>query len=125
MLPVYHRQLDAKLLLLTVPACAILSAEGGLIRRLALLATTAGFVLTGDLTWAFLLGLISKLPLSMTGLSEEILTAVQVFPAPLILLVMGVFYLWVYVRRCYEPAPPPAAVEPCRLQSASLPERLT
>ena len=112
MLPVYHRQLDAKLLLLTVPACAMLWAEGGLIAWLALLVNSAGFVLNGDLTWAILLGLISKLPLPMTGLSGELLTAVQVFPAPLILLVMSVFYLWVYVRRCYAPAPLPAAAEP-------------
>lgn len=99
MLPVYHRQYDAKLLLLTVPACLMLWAEGGLIGWLALLVNAAGFVLTGDLTWAILLGLINHLHLSTTGLSGEILTAVQVFPAPLIVLVMGVFYLWVYARK--------------------------
>jgi cytochrome c-type biogenesis protein CcmH/NrfF len=31
-----------------------------------------------------------------------LLIAVQVFPAPLILLVIGVFYLWVYARRSSE-----------------------
>jgi len=35
-----------------------------------------------------------------SGLSEQLLIALQVFPAPLILLVIGVFYLWVYARRC-------------------------
>ncbi len=60
MLPVYHRQLDTKLLLLTVPACAMLWAEGGLIGRLALLVNTAGFVLIGELPWAIFLGLISR-----------------------------------------------------------------
>jgi hypothetical protein len=99
MLPVYHRQYDAKLLLLTVPACLMLWAEGGLIGWLALLVNTASFVLTGDLTWAILLGLINRLHLSPTGISGQILTAAEVFPAPLILLVMGVFYLWVYARK--------------------------
>jgi hypothetical protein len=99
LLPVYHRQTDTKLLLLTVPACAMLWAEGGLIGWLALLLNTAGFVLNGDITWAILLGLINRLHMSTAGLSGEILIAVQVFPAPLILLAMGVFYLWVYVRR--------------------------
>jgi len=99
MLPVYHRQMDTKLLLITVPACAMLWAEGGRIGRLALALTTAGFVLTGDIPWAIFFGFISKLHLPATVLTGQILTAVQVFPAPLILLVMGIFYLRMYVRR--------------------------
>jgi len=99
MLPVYHRQYDSKLLLLTVPACVMLWAEGGLIGWLAMLINTAAFVLTGDLTWAILLGLINRLHLSGGGTSGTILTVLQTFPAPLILLVTGVFYLWVYARR--------------------------
>ena len=100
MLPVYHREYDAKLLLLTVPACLMLWAEGGPIGRLALLLNTLGFVLTGDLTWAVLLGLINRLHQPATGLSHWILIALQVFPAPLILMLIGVFYLWVYAREC-------------------------
>ena len=113
MLVTYHRSYDAKLLLLTVPACAMLWAEGGLIGRLAFLVITAGFVVTGDIPWAIVLGLIGKLHPPPTGLFGQMLIAVQVFPAPLILLVMAIFYLWVYVRRCSAHAPPPTAVEPC------------
>jgi hypothetical protein len=100
MLPVYHRQHDARLLLLTVPACAMLWAEGGLVGKLALLVNTAGFVLIGDLPWVAVLILIQHLHLPPTRLSSQIVMAVQVFPVPIILLVMGIFYLWVYVRRC-------------------------
>ena len=113
MLPVYHRQYDAKLLLLTVPACAMLWAEGGLIGALALGVNTAAFVLTADLPWALLFGLISHLRLSTTGLSGQILMAVQVFPIPLTLLTMGIFYLWVYVWRCSAHAPTLAAGGQC------------
>ena len=102
MLPVYHHLYDSKILLLTVPACAMLWAEGGLIGRLALLVTAAGFVLNGDVTWAIVLGLIGRLHMPPSGLSEQLVIAVQVFPAPLILLVIGVFYLWVYARRSSE-----------------------
>jgi len=98
MLPVYHRQYDAKLLLLTVPACVMLLAQGGRIGRIALIVTTAALLLTGDLTWAILLGLINHLHPAATGLSAQILMAVQVFPPPLILLVAGIFYLWAYAR---------------------------
>jgi hypothetical protein len=78
----------------------MLWAKGGLIGRLALLVNTAGFVVTGDLSWAIYYGLTNNLYLSRAGLSGQILTAVQVFTVPLILVVMGDFYLWVYLRRC-------------------------
>ena len=109
MLPVYHRQNDAKLLLLTVPACAMLWAEGGAIGWLAVLANSAGFVLTGDLPWAILLAVINKLHLPASGLSAEIAAGIQIFPAPLILLAVGVFYLWVYARHGSGAASPTAA----------------
>jgi len=98
MLPVYHRQYDSKLLLLTVPACVMLWAEGGLVGWLAMLINTTAFVLTGDLTWAILLGVISRLPLPASGVGTTARTALQMFPAPLILLVTGSFYLWAYAR---------------------------
>lgn len=99
MLPVYHRQDDAALLLLAVPACALLWAEGKLIGRLALLVTSAGLVLTADLPWAIFIRLLKSLHSTTTGFSGKILMAVQVLPVPLTLLVMGIFYLWVYARR--------------------------
>jgi hypothetical protein len=103
MLPFYHRQNDTLLLLLTVPACAMLWAEGGRIGRLALLVNVAGLVLTGFLPWAFFYSLTSNLHLPATQLSGKIMMAVQAFPPPLILLAMGIFYLWVYARRCSVP----------------------
>jgi hypothetical protein len=99
MLPVYHRQYDAKLLLLTVPACAMLWAEGGLIGWIAAVVNTAGVVVTGDIPSAILLDLTKNLHISTAGLPGQILTVVLMQPAPLILLVMGIFYLWVYLRR--------------------------
>jgi len=99
MLPVYHRQYDAKLLLLTVPACAMLWAEGGLIGWIAIVLNTAGIVVTGDIFSAVLLILADHLHVSMAGLSGQIVTVLLTQPAPLILLAIGIFYLWVYVRR--------------------------
>ncbi len=102
MLPVYHRQHDAKLLLLTVPACAMLWAEGGLIGRLALLVNGFAFLLTADLLWTIPVGLNASLHPSATGILGKTLTAAQIFPVPIILLVLGIFYLWVYAQR-YSP----------------------
>jgi hypothetical protein len=101
MLPVYHRQYDAKLLLLTVPACAMLWAEGGPIAWIALLVTTAGVVLTGDIPSAILIILSNHLHVGVAGTLGKILTVALMRSAPLILLVMGIFYLWVYVRRSF------------------------
>jgi hypothetical protein len=98
MLPVYHRQLDAKLLMLTVPACAMLWSEAGVTARLALLVNGAGLLLIGDLPWAILLVLMSNLHQAGGALSRQLNIAVQMFPIPLILLGMTIFYLWVYAR---------------------------
>jgi ABC-type amino acid transport system permease subunit len=97
MLPFYHRQHDAKLLLLTVPACALLWAGGGWTGRLALLINTAGFVVTADFPWVIFFALANSLHLTILS-SKQIFYAAHVMPAPLILLTMSVFYLWVYVR---------------------------
>ncbi len=84
MLPVYHRQQDTKLLLLTIPACAILWTRAGVgTRWLALVVSIAGFVLTGDVLW-ILLDVIFKVHLSMN---------VRILPVPLILLSMSLFYV--------------------------------
>ena len=106
MIVVYHRQYDCKLLLLTIPACAMLWAKGGITAWLAVGLNVAAFAFTGDITWAFVLQLISRLHISTTGSSGKLLQAVQASPNPLILLAMGVFYLWVYMRK-----PTPTASE--------------
>jgi hypothetical protein len=93
MLATYHRPYDAKLLLLTVPACAMLWAEGGPMGWLALLVNTAGFVLTGDIPLALLVSLTRSLHVDTAGLPGKMLTVVLARPAPLMLLAMSVFYL--------------------------------
>ena len=68
MLPVSHHLYDTKLLLLTVPACAMLWAEGGLTGWLALVVNTVGFALTGDLSRLILLAFIKHLHLAVMKL---------------------------------------------------------
>ncbi len=101
MLPVYHRQHDAKLLLLTVPACVILFAEGGPIGWFALVATLITFVLIGDLS-VFRVLLVRKLPVFGAGLMGKIMTVAFIRPVPLLLLVVSVLYVWAYMRRTRE-----------------------
>jgi hypothetical protein len=102
LLPVYHHLYDAKLLLLTVPACAMLWAEGGKLGRFALLANIVAFAFTGDVSWTLLLRLIDGLCPITAGMPGWTSRAMQVFPVPLILLAMSIFYLWVYLSRSRE-----------------------
>jgi hypothetical protein len=111
LLPVHHHLYDTKLLLLTVPACAMLWAEGGLTGRLALLVNAAGFVLTGDISWSILYHFINHLRLHTAGTVDRLLAMIPVVLAPLILLVMGAFYLWVYTRRCSHPVERRVSIE--------------
>jgi hypothetical protein len=89
MLPFYHRTYDARLLLLAVPACAMLWEQGRAAGRAALLLTLAAILLTGDIFWIALFQITHY-----SGAS----VAFGMVPAPLILLGLGVFYLWVYLQ---------------------------
>ena len=104
MLPIYHRQYDAKILLLTIPACAMLWARGGVIRWLALLMTTVGFVFTADLPLAMLRIITDKLQSPPATTSAKMMTIVFGRPAALSLLGLAIFYLWIYARRLSEPS---------------------
>jgi hypothetical protein len=104
MLPLYHRQHDTRLLLLAIPACAMLWVEGGLIAWLALLFTGLATVFTWDFTLRLLAVYTTGLRTSYGGLLGKILTVLFCRPAPLILLTTGIFYLWVYVWRVSGPA---------------------
>jgi hypothetical protein len=95
----YHRPYDAKLLLLTIPACALLWAEGGPLRWLALVVNTAALVLTGDIPLAILALLANRLHVGAVGIGGRVLTVLLIRPASLVLLAMSLFYLWVYLRR--------------------------
>ncbi len=99
MLPTYHRCYDARLLMLTVPACAMLWKMGGPARWCALLLTVAAIVVTGDILWIVVF--------HFTGYSYRS-ALMGMIPAPLVLLSTGMFYLWVYLR--VRPAPAPTAV---------------
>jgi hypothetical protein len=105
MLPVYHRPHDAKLLLLTLPACAMLIAQGGIIGRIAVVLNSAAIILTSDLPLGMFAQLTSGLHLSTENWQAKWKTVLLGRPMPLILLALGIFYLWVYARQSLrEPA---------------------
>jgi hypothetical protein len=101
MLVTYHRPYDAKLLLLSIPACAVLWAEGGLTGWLAVFLTSAGILLTGDIPLAILLEIAKTLDANPDTFSGKLLTVALTRPASVILLVLAVFYLCVYLRRVF------------------------
>ena len=94
LIPLYHRPHDAKILLLTLPACAILWAEGGAVGWLAVLFTSGGIVATSDLPLLFL-QMASTPP--APGLRGQVLFLITTRPAALMLFAESIFYLSVYV----------------------------
>jgi hypothetical protein len=101
MLPVYHMQHDARLLLLTFPACASLWAKGGLLGWFALLMNAASVVLSGDIVSVLRIHLVRNLLATSSGFSQKVLTVLLGRPVPLALLGLGVLYLWVYMDRAF------------------------
>lgn len=101
MLPVYHRTYDARLLVLAVPACAMLWREQRAPGRsrlggAALLLTIAAIVLTGDIFWIVFF--------QITHYSGWAVVF-GMFPAPIALLALGIFYLWMYLKPAPAAAP--------------------
>jgi len=99
MLVTYHKPIDARLLVLSVPACVILWAEGGAAGTIALVVNAAAIVFTADIPLATLVLLTRNVHPDTTGLYGQMLTVLITRPASVILLVMAIFYLWVYLRR--------------------------
>jgi hypothetical protein len=98
MLVTYHRPYDTKLLLLTIPACTILWAQGGPLGRLAVLLNACAIFVTGDLFLALVSHNTRNIDLSGASYAHRVLVGILSQPAPLVLLVLAVFYLSVYVR---------------------------
>jgi len=105
LLPVYHRQYDAKMLLLTIPGCVILCTQFPRFGRQAKLATVSAILFTGDLLWAIALGLLSLAPPPVTPRAQWLWTAAQMLPAPLALLLAAIFFVWAYARTSTAPEP--------------------
>jgi hypothetical protein len=104
LLPIYHRQYDSKLLILTIPACAMLWAKGGWKARLAVFMTAMGLLVTSDLPWAFFLVFTSGIRQS-GGVPNRLLIASLAAPVPCTMLLVTLFYLWVYVGQSRKNAP--------------------
>jgi hypothetical protein len=98
MLPVYHRHHDAKLLLLAVPACAFLWAQGRTVGRLSALVTLAAMMLVGDFPRVILAHLEKDQIYSAESMTNKVRMILFVRPAPIALLVMTLFFLWVCVH---------------------------
>ncbi len=104
LLPVYHRPDDAALLLLAIPACATLWAVKGPMRKPALVLTSAGIFFASDIPLALLGICAKKLSLPASSLADKLVTIFLLRPTPLVLLAVGCFYLWVFIR--YSPEQP-------------------
>jgi hypothetical protein len=97
----YHRPYDAKLLLLAIPACALLHRKGGGIGRTAVALTTAAIVATADLPLLVWSKVTAGLDVTKMETWERVCMIPIVRPAPMMLLAMAVFYLWIYVRNAW------------------------
>jgi hypothetical protein len=76
----------------------MLWARGGPVAKTAVLLTTAGIALTGDIPLVISIVISDHLLPFTAGLPKLILTLLLTQPASLMLLILAIFYLWIYVR---------------------------
>jgi hypothetical protein len=98
MLPLYHLQHDAKLLILAIPACALVWAEGGGSGWLAAILTGGAIAVNGDICSGIRIALTHRFLVPEPNFFSRLATAVLTRPGPILLLAMSVFYLWVCVK---------------------------
>jgi hypothetical protein len=94
LLPSYHRNYDAKLLLLTIPACALLWRRKGPMSKLALFVTVLGLLMPSDLPWAIYLALTASL--KPTGIWQLLYFYSRALPIPCAIAIVALFYLVAY-----------------------------
>lgn len=106
----YHRVWDAKLVMLAIPACCLLWAEGGAFAKAAVLITSIAFLFTGDASLTTFYVVSGSLLIKENGILASAINVVLTRPASLALLAMGVFYLCAYLRRSLRQGAVPPAV---------------
>ena len=97
LLPVYHRSYDAKLLMLTFPACAMLWGLGGKRGWLAVAITFAAVLSTSEIPISLWLMLCGAMHIAIGPVADKMAAEFLLQPAPPILLLTGCFYLWVFI----------------------------
>ena len=97
-LPTYHFQHDAKLILLAIPACAILWAQGTRTGKLALLVTVAAILVNGDILTAIRILLTQPIIVPQPNFASRVVTLLLTRPAPVALLAMALFYVFISFR---------------------------
>lgn len=102
MLAGYHRRNDTKLLLLCIPACALLLSQEKVRGCLALAVTAAPIFFTGDNPCTISFMLLHHLQMSHKHLADSLQAPILVLPAPLSMFVMAIFYVWIFVKQASE-----------------------
>jgi hypothetical protein len=94
----YHRQHDTRLLILAVPACAMLLAERTRVGKLAVAFTTCAILASSNAV-LHLMGLLSPIVgIKAHGFTGMLLYAIVGRPIPLTLLAMSIFYICLLLR---------------------------
>lgn len=96
LLPVYHRQDDARMMLLSIPACVLVWKYHGRTGTIGLLLTVTALLLNGDTPTVLRQYLARPLLSSIEGSIGKLATILLDRPVPLVLLAMGIFYLVIY-----------------------------
>jgi hypothetical protein len=94
----YHRQYDTRLLILAVPACALLGKTGGRVAKLSVAFTFAAAILTSDIVIPDIGNLTVALRTDHAGIASTTLYSLIGRPVPWAMLALAGSYAWVLWR---------------------------
>ena len=107
MLVCYHRQHDTRILLLTVPICAMLWAERSGVAKIALTVTAFAALASSNVILEFFGLTTYHMRVSATGFGGELLNASLGRPVTIALLAQSIVLVFCFVRR-FRPSSAPA-----------------
>lgn len=98
LLPIHHHVYDAKLIMLVIPALALLLRRHDQAARMALPVTCAAVVLTGDLSGWLITRVAFSIYAAPGSMADWFASGMAVSLSPLMLLTTSALYLIVYYR---------------------------
>lgn len=104
-LPTYHFQHDAKLLMIAIPACAALWSKAGRSAKVGLTLTLGAILVNGDIFSAIRILLTRNIVVPQSTVAGHLATLLFTRPGPIVLLIMAVFYLLRYLSASGELRP--------------------
>lgn len=98
LLPIYHRQYDAKILFLSIPGCALVWSQGGMLAKASAVLQLVAQTSAGELPSSAVRLAIGHLGFVHAGQHNPLIYVLLDRNAPIALFALSIFYLFTFLK---------------------------